>query len=404
MAASDIQRWLTAIASTEHNLDNLGHQYHGYKYALMTFISDRSKKTLTIYESLNSRPDISHFMKLVDACSPIKELLQRPDFCSTVWAPQNSSTEPWETKLWDNISKEDLHEFLHRHISPEFLPIYFLLTAPTIDTSLWSPELNGMQRVTLHPSIIGMRINNCSTILESDCLLKNGLVHIIDQPIPPAPSIQELIMALPSQDFGLFQRAFQFADYLLENIGHSQLHGGITVFIPTNSAFHKLSEATQSLIFSDHGNPYLKTLIRYHVVTSQTIYSNRLYTADTPSEQYTRKPSSTPSHTVPTAETQDDPLWRVLKGRRQFVLPTSLEGQNLSVGITRFGGLISMRVNGIANVTVQDGLASNGVCHVVDSVLCPMLQNQQQQNHENDTRLDMSEILKILTTASNSIY
>jgi len=397
MTVSNIQRWLTATASIEHDLDHLGHQYQGYQHALMTFLSDSPKNNSVIYESLDSRPDVSHFVKLVDACPPIKELLQSPEFCSTVWAPKDPSTESW-----DDISKDDLQEFLQRHISPGFSPIHFLLKAPTDDTLLWSPELNGVQRVTLRPSLAGLRINSHSTILEPDCLFKNGLVHIIDQPIPPAPSIRELIKALPSQDFGIFQKAFQLSDLHLGKIGYPDIRGGFTIFIPTNSAFDKISEATRTLIFSDKGKPYLKTLVDYHVGVSQTLYSNRLYTADTPPEQFAQEPSPTPSHTVPTPETQDDRIWRVLKGRRRFILPTSLEGQDLSVGVTRCGGLISMRVNDFANVTVHDGLASDGVCHIIDSVLCPIVR-KQEQSCENDPNRNRSEITRIMTAVSNNV-
>lgn len=366
MAASNVQRWLAGTASTEHDLDRLGHQYHGYKHALMTSLSDTPKSKLTIYERLKLEPDVSHFTNLVDACSPIKELLQSPDFCSTVWVPKDSSTESW-----NDIPKDDLQRFLQRHITPGFSPIRFLLTAPTDDTILWSLELNGVQRVTLRPSLEGMCINSHSRVVESDCFLKNGLVHIIDQPIPPAPSIKGLIMALPPQEFEIFQEVFQLSDLYLGNIGYPEIRGGFTIFVPTNSAFKEIPEATRTLLFSDEGKSQLKKLVEYHIGIGQTLYSNRLYTADTPPEQFAQEPSPTPSHTVPTSETQDDPIWRVLKGLRRFVLSTSLQSQDLNVGVTRFGGLISMRVNDIANVTVQDGLASDGVCHIIDSVLCP---------------------------------
>ncbi|KAJ5651872.1 FAS1 domain-containing protein [Penicillium longicatenatum] len=400
MAAStcNVQRWLDATASTEHDLDFLGHQYHGYKHALMTCLSGTSMNDMTIYESLHSRLDNSNFTKLVDACSPVKELLQNPEFCSTVWVPRNDLAEPF----WGDIPKKDLQEFLHRHISPGFSPIYFLLTAPTDDTLLWSPELNGVQRVTLRPSLEGMRINNYSKIVESDYHIKNGLIHFIDQPIPSAPSIKELIMALPSQEFGAFQKAFQLSDLYLGKIGYPEIRGGFTVFIPTNAAFDKLSEAERTLIFSDEGDPYLKTLIEYHVGNGQTLHSNRCYDADTPPGQFAHEPSPTPNHTIPTPESQDDPIWRVLKGKRRFVLSTSIEDHDLSVDITRVGGLISMSVNGIANVTVQNGLASDGVCYIIDSVLCPSIQ-KPEQTRERDTSLDMRDVLRMLMPATESI-
>lgn len=59
------------------------------------------------------------------------------------------------------------------------------------------------------------------------------------------------------------------------------------------------------------------------------------------------------------------------KGRFHVDLPTLLEDKSLSIDVARYGGFISMKINGFSNVAVQDGIAKDGVIHVVSSILIP---------------------------------
>lgn len=59
------------------------------------------------------------------------------------------------------------------------------------------------------------------------------------------------------------------------------------------------------------------------------------------------------------------------KGYFHVDLPTLLEDRSLSIDIARYGALISIKINGFSGVAVQDGVAKDGVIHVVSSVLIP---------------------------------
>lgn len=48
-----------------------------------------------------------------------------------------------------------------------------------------------------------------------------------------------------------------------------------------------------------------------------------------------------------------------------------LEDKTLSVDVARYGGFISIKVNAFSRVTVQDGVAEDGVIQVVSDVLIP---------------------------------
>ena len=43
----------------------------------------------------------------------------------------------------------------------------------------------------------------------------------------------------------------------------------------------------------------------------------------------------------------------------------------MSIDVGRYGRLISIKINGFSTVTIEDGIASDGVIHVVSNVLIP---------------------------------
>ena len=55
----------------------------------------------------------------------------------------------------------------------------------------------------------------------------------------------------------------------------------------------------------------------------------------------------------------------------QIDLPTLLQDKSLSIDVARFGRLISIKINGFSDVTIEDGIAKDGVIHVVSNVLIP---------------------------------
>ena len=99
----------------------------------------------------------------------------------------------------------------------------------------------------------------------------------------------------------------------------------------------------------------MKALLKYHVVANQTLYSDAFYKA---------KPASAKCHDE--VEESDIP-----KGYFHVDLPTLLDEKSLSIDVARYGGYIDIKINGFSSVAVQDGVAKDGVVHVVGSVLVP---------------------------------
>jgi len=131
-------------------------------------------------------------------------------------------------------------------------------------------------------------------------------------------------VASSNSDFSTLVAAVSAADL----VSTLQSAGPFTVFAPTNAAFAKLPAGTVNTLLKPENKAQLVSILTYHVVSGKV-----------------------PASTVVT-----------LNGKSVATV------QGASVRITVKGGKV--KVNN-ANVTAVDIQASNGVIHVIDSVLLP---------------------------------
>merc|ERR1712078_959978 len=104
--------------------------------------------------------------------------------------------------------------------------------------------------------------------------------------------------------------------------------GPFTVFAPTNAAFRKLPKATLNRLLEPQNKQELVGILTYHVLSGSAVYSEDLQA-------------------------------------RQEV--KTLQGQDLLITSSAAGVI----VNGISKVTTADIAATNGVVHIVDTLLIP---------------------------------
>ena len=115
--------------------------------------------------------------------------------------------------------------------------------------------------------------------------------------------------------------------------------GPFTVFAPTNAAFEKLPGGTVETLLRPENKGTLTTVLTYHVVPGK----------------YDAKKL----------------MQLVKKGRGQAALKTA-SGGTLTARMNGAGGVsITDEKGGTANVTTANVYQSNGVIHVVDTVLMP---------------------------------
>ena len=152
------------------------------------------------------------------------------------------------------------------------------------------------------------------------------------------------------------------------------IHGvqmvGSTVFVPSNNAFAKLGPKTNAFLFNTKtGLKYLKAILKYHIAANATLYTDAFYD-----------------------ETKADGGDANALGREHFDLTTLLHDLPVSVDVARWGALTFTRVNGFSNVRIRDGIAKNGVIHVIDQVLLPQ---RPSKGGETDSQGDLSSEVEV---------
>ena len=243
----------------------------------------------------------------------------------TVFAPTDAAFENLLSAL--SISAEDLLA------QPQLADV---LLYHVVAGLVMSGDLqNGMTAETLGGQMItvdlseGVKINT-SAVITADIKASNGVIHVIDTVLipetfqlasatAPLPSIVDIAVSNP--DFSILVAALAKAE-LVEAL---QAEGPFTVFAPTNAAFEALLGELGITAEELLGQPQLADVLLYHVVSGAVL--------------------STDLQNGMTAET--------------------LGGQTITVDLTD-----GVKINSSA-VEIADIQASNGVIHVIDSVLIP---------------------------------
>jgi uncharacterized surface protein with fasciclin (FAS1) repeats len=122
---------------------------------------------------------------------------------------------------------------------------------------------------------------------------------------------------------------------LVETLSSS---GPFTVFAPTNAAFDKLPAGTVETLVKPESKETLTSILTYHVVPG------KLSAADI--------------------------LAKIKEGNGSAVL-TTVQGQKLTASLKGTSVILTDAKGGTSMVTIADVNQSNGVIHVIDSVLSP---------------------------------
>lgn len=242
----------------------------------------------------------------------------------TVFAPNNAAF----LKLLEGlgITAEQLLD--HPQLSEVLL--YHVVSGKVMSTDL----SDGMTAPTLKGDTIevdlssGVKINS-SNVIAADIESSNGVIHVIDTVLVPSDFVLETEAELPSivdiavgnEDFSILVAALQKA----ELVGALQGEGPFTVFAPTNEAFIKLLNGLGISAEDLLAQPDLAKVLLYHVVSGKVMSTD---------------------------------LSDGLKA-------PSLNGQELEFDLKS-----GVKVSG-STVVTADIEASNGVIHVIDTVMVP---------------------------------
>ena len=179
--------------------------------------------------------------------------------------------------------------------------------------------LNG-QRVDIKVADGKVMVDN-ATVTATDIECANGVIHVIDSVILPTSDT----IPATAQKAGAFKTllAAVKAAGLVEVLSGK---GPFTVFAPTDEAFAKLPKGTVSSLLKPENRGKLVAILKYHVVPGR-VYSDAAVSAGA---------------------------------------ARTLQGGKLKIAVSKKGAMVNN-----ARLVTLDVEASNGVIHVIDTVLLP---------------------------------
>ncbi|KAH8883176.1 fasciclin domain family protein [Thozetella sp. PMI_491] len=305
---------------------------------------DHNFSNLTIYEIISQSNYTTTFAKLVSENQALVDLLNDTQAENTLFVPVDAA--------FDNLpddrrpSPEFIEKVLRYHIGQGLYPTRRLLASHTIPTALEEQLLGDEpQRLRTRAGLGGIRLNFYNKVITANIQASNGIIHGVRRILFPPPYVGKELNLFP-EVFSTYLLAMEKTDYV--SFIHDVKAEGTTVFAPSNRAFARLGPRANAFLFNtERGLRYLKALLKYSTVANATLYSDAFYTPEGEQDL-----SQKPKH-------------------YHVELESLLEGAKIAVDFSRLGGWIKLRVNGYADVTVEDGIAKNGVIQVVDHVLIP---------------------------------
>ena len=210
-------------------------------------------------------------------------------------------------------NKQQLVDILTYHVVKGQVP------ASAVVTLNGATSLNG-QQVDIKVTDGKVTVDN-SNVVKTDIACSNGLIHVIDQVFLPA-SDDIPTTAVKAGTFKTLVAAVKAAGLADALSGK----GPFTVFAPTDEAFAKLPPGTIATLLEPENKTKLAAILKYHVVPG------RVYSTDA-----------------------------LAAGKAE-----TLQGDSVKIAVN---GSAAM-VNG-AKLVATDIDASNGVIHVIDSVILP---------------------------------
>jgi transforming growth factor-beta-induced protein len=162
-------------------------------------------------------------------------------------------------------------------------------------------------------------------VLTTDVKASNGVIHIIDSVMIPKPALADIVdTAVAAGSFKTLAAALGAAG-LVDTLKGK---GPFTVFAPTDEAFAKLPKGTVEDLLKPENKAKLAAILTYHVVSGEVMAS-----------------------TVVT-----------LDGKKA----ATVNGASVTIGVKN--GAVTVDD---AKVLTTDIKASNGVIHIIDSVMIP---------------------------------
>ncbi|CAM3665808.1 lipoprotein precursor [Flavobacterium saliperosum S13] len=277
-------------------------------------------------------PDLSLLVDALDRADLVQTLSQSGSY--TVFAPTNAA---FTTFLSDNgfasldeVPVSVLKEILLNHVVSGALPSSSLSNGYVKTLAKGSASSSNTLSMYVNTTS-GVKLNGISNVTIPNIAASNGVIHIVDTVIG-LPTV--VTHALANPNFTTLVSALTRADQPdFAGILSGTTNSPFTVFAPTNDAFGSLLTELGAASLNDINQNTLENTLKYHVVAGANVLSSTLT-------------------------------------NNQAV--TTFQGQNFTITTTG-GAKITDANNRVSNIIAVDVQAANGVIHVLDKVILPML-------------------------------
>lgn len=260
------------------------------------------------------------------------------DSALTVFAPTNAAFDTAATALGFADG-----EALVAALSPATLVsilTYHVVAGRNLSTSLTAGNLPTLYNFDGSPTALGLSLTGgvsltdavltTATVTTPDVLARNGVIHVIDKVLVPPGVLNVVQMAQLNSSFSSLVSAVVSANLVGTLSAASPL---LTVFAPVNAAFAAIASTVEELTTEQ-----LTTVLAHHVLTGQVLSSG------------------IPFGTAVTTLAEQD-----------ITINNDATAPAIAT-ITDASGSAPA-----ANIVAVDVRASNGVIHVIDKVLIPVL-------------------------------
>jgi transforming growth factor-beta-induced protein len=272
-----------------------------------------------IVETASSDPQFSILVSALQKADLVTALQGVGPF--TVFAPTNEAFNTLFSQLGvsgiDDLSAETLTPILLNHVVSGNIKSTDITTGYAMTLNNTAPGQNSVKVFIEKTS--GVKVDG-SQVTTADVMATNGVIHVIDKVIIPASVVNH---AINNPNFSILVEAVVKAG-LVDALSAA---GPFTVFAPTNDAFSKLFNTLGVTGIADLTAEQLTPILLYHVVAGN-VRASQVSTGN---------------------------------------VPTLKEGSDISIMASEMG----VKLNDSSNVIATDVQGSNGVIHVIDTVILP---------------------------------
>ncbi|MFT4549003.1 MAG: transforming growth factor-beta-induced protein [Verrucomicrobiales bacterium] len=271
------------------------------------------KPTKTIVEIAAGNEDFSTLVAAVKAAGLAETLSSKGPF--TVFAPTNAA--------FAKLPKGTVAELLKPENKEKLASIltYHVVGAKVMAKDVKAGFVGTVNGDKLSLTTEGGVKVDAANVVATDIVGSNGVIHVIDSVIMPGTNKTIVGIAAGNEDFSTLVAAVTAAG-LVETLSGD---GPFTVFAPTNAAFAKLPKGTVETLLKPENKEKLAAILAYHVVAAKVMAAD------------------------------------VKPGKVKTV-----NGKKITIKVA--GGKVM--VDG-AQVVKTDIVGTNGVIHVLDSVILP---------------------------------